>query len=220
MTDIISAICDDIDNYVSLCAKYGHKVRSSENGSPDCYGAHAKKLERREKGEVEKKKGNGVPIETEVKLRVNEDVICRLEKELGCTWKSPSWERQENIIYRSGEGFVRFRRERGEVTLTIKGKRLPGKYNERPEIECELPREFFDQIWKSKETGAVVYEKQRASFDYNGCTVCLDNLYGKYFVEIEGKRDRIEKSIVGLRLKGFPRVRKDYAQIVQEMLRK
>jgi adenylate cyclase class IV len=219
MTDIISAINDDMDEYVSLCEKYGHKVRRDENGNPDCYGVHAGKLERREKEEEDKKKGKEVPIETEVKLRVNEDVICRLEKELGRSWKRTPWERQENIIYRTGESFVRFRREQGNVTLTIKGKRLPGEYNERPEAECELPAHFFNDVLSTGAIGAIVYEKQRASFDYNGCTVCLDNLYGKYFVEIEGAKDRIGKSIQSLRLQNYPKIKKDYAQIVSELKR-
>jgi len=220
MTDIISAIADDMDEYVSLCEKYGHKVRRDENGNPDCYGVHAKKLERREKEGEDKKKGKDVPIETEVKLRVNEDVICRLEKELGRSWKRTPWERQENIIYRTGESFVRFRREKGNVTLTIKGKRLPGEYNERPEAECELPTHFFNDVLSTGAIGAIIYEKQRASFDYNGCIVCLDNLDGKYFVEIEGSKDGIEKSLSSLRLTSFPIETKDYAQIVQGMRKK
>jgi len=219
MSDIISAIHDDMDDYEFLCEKYGERVRMKDF-EPDCYGAHAKKLEKREQKETLKKQGKKVEIEIEVKLRVNEDVVCRLEKELRDPWDDDLWKRQENIIYRTGEGFVRFRRENGEVTLTIKGKRLPGKYNERPEAECELPRAFFETVLSNGVVGAILYEKQRASFDYEGCTVCLDNLDGQYFVEIEGARDKIEKSITSLRLNRFPRVRKDYSQIVEGMQKK
>lgn len=217
MSDLISAVCDDMDEYVSLCEKYGHKVRYDSNDNPDCYGVHAGKLERREQDEEESKKGKKVPIETEVKLRVNEDVICRLEKELGKPHVNYSWVRQENIIYRNENGFVRFRREGGDITLTIKGKRLPGKYNERPEVECGLPKDFFDKVLSSGCVGAVVYEKKRASFDYNGCTVCLDNLSGQYFVEIEGTKDKIKKNIANLRLQKYPLITEDYAQIVSEV---
>ena len=214
MSDLISAIYDDRERYTSLCEKFGEKVRWNKNSDPDCYGLHAKKLEKRAENERKRAEGKSVSIETEVKLRVNEDVICRLEKELGRPWREDNWKRQENVIYRTGEGFVRVRREDGEVTLTIKGKRLPGDYNERPEVECGLPLAFFDQVLKSASDGAIIYEKKRASYDYNGCTVCLDNLKGQYFVEIEGEKDRIDKNIVSLRLEGFPRLKEDYAQIV------
>ena len=152
------------------------------------------------------------PIEVETKLKVDEKEIILLISKLG----KANWIEQENIIYRTAEGFVRLRREDGEVTLTIKGKRLPGEYNERPEVECGLPLAFFDQVLKSASDGAVVYEKQRASFNYNGCIVCLDNLNGQYFVEIEGTKDLIDKSIQSLRLGDFPNVKEDYAQIVVE----
>jgi adenylate cyclase class IV len=220
MSDIISAIYDDRRRYTDLCEKFGEKVRWNRNSDPDCYGIHAKKLEKRAENERKKAEGKEVPIEIEVKLRVNEDVICRLEKELGHSWGGNKWERQENIIYRNKEGFVRFRREDGEVKLTIKGKRLPGKYNERPEVECDLPRDFFDQVLKSGCDDAVIYEKQRASYDYQGCIICLDNLGGQYFVEIEGSRSLIDKNIQSLRLQEYPLVEKDYAQIVLETRKK
>lgn len=219
MSDLISAIHDDMSEYVRLCQAFGQDIKYDSNGNPDCYSVHARKLERRAEREESKKKGKDVPLETEVKLRVNEDVICRLEKELGAPWEETHWLRQENIIYRTTEGFVRVRRESGEVTLTIKGKRLLGEYNERPEVECKLPKNFFDAVVKSN-SGALVYEKKRASFDHYGCTVCLDNLYGQYFVEIEGAKELIEKNIASLRLDDFPRIKIDYAQIVQGMRKK
>jgi len=160
------------------------------------------------------KTNNRVPIEIEVKLLINKDVIKRLEKKLGCFGGISKWKKQENIVYRTENGFIRFRREDEAVTLTIKGKRLPGEYNERSEIEREIPIDFFDYVLKYVSNDAVVYEKQRASYNYNGCVVCLDNLNGQYFVEIEGTRELIDKNIVNLRLKEFPKIKKDYAQIV------
>lgn len=218
MSDLMSEIAYDIRYYESLCHEYHEKVRNGSNGNPDCYGAHARKLEKRAEREEAEKKGKKVPIETEVKLRVNEDVICRLEKELGNSWDDDKWERQENIIYRTDNGFVRFRREDGEVTLTIKGKRTPNsKYNERTEVECELPRNFFQKILDSGCSGAVVYEKQRASYENLGCEICLDRLGEQYFVEIEGTKEKIQKNIIELRLTEFPLEIRDYAQIVQGM---
>jgi len=215
MSDLMSEVAYDIRNYESLCSKYGENVRHSSNGNPDCYGAHARKLEKRAEREEAEKSGKKVPIETEVKLRVNEDVICRLEKELGNSWDDDKWERQENIIYRTGDGIIRFRKESGEVTLTIKGKRAANsKYNERPEVECSLPRDFFDKVLNSGCSEAVVYEKQRATYENLGCEICLDRLGEQYFVEIEGTKERIDKNIRELRLTNFLLETRDYAQIV------
>lgn len=50
MSDICSAIHDDIKEYVRLCAKYNENVVWS-HGSEDCYGSHAKLLKEREKQE-------------------------------------------------------------------------------------------------------------------------------------------------------------------------
>ncbi|MEI7719178.1 MAG: CYTH domain-containing protein [archaeon] len=150
------------------------------------------------------------PMEVEIKLKVDEKEIVLLIGKLG----KADWIRQENIIFRTSEGFVRFRREGGKAILTIKGKGLPGDYNERPEVECRLPLAFFDQVLNSMPSGAIIYEKQRASYNYGGCTVCLDNLGGQYFVEIEGEKEKIDINIVGLQLGGFQRLKEDYAQIV------
>lgn len=51
MSDILSAIYDDIQEYEFLCRKYNEEIRYSENQfgirSPDCYGLHATELEKR-----------------------------------------------------------------------------------------------------------------------------------------------------------------------------
>jgi hypothetical protein len=43
MSDILSAIQDDIDEYKGLCELYRETVEYSD-GSPDCYGDHCKEL--------------------------------------------------------------------------------------------------------------------------------------------------------------------------------
>lgn len=51
MTDIISAIADDIEEYIDLCKKFGEKVQykrdAYDNLIEDCYGEHAEKLRQR-----------------------------------------------------------------------------------------------------------------------------------------------------------------------------
>lgn len=56
MGSIMSAIADDIDDYLYLCKKFNEKPVYS-HGSPDCYGAHAQKLEKRA---AEERKANGL----------------------------------------------------------------------------------------------------------------------------------------------------------------
>ncbi len=49
MSDILSAISDDIEEYEDLCQQFGEQVQRSDDGSPDCYGSHAKILKKRAK---------------------------------------------------------------------------------------------------------------------------------------------------------------------------
>lgn len=60
MSDIISAINDDMEEYESLCKRYGEKPRYSPDsrGYPllDCYGKHAEAL--KEKRDQEREKYN------------------------------------------------------------------------------------------------------------------------------------------------------------------
>ena len=46
MTNIFSAIRDDIKEYEELCNKYDEPVQYNYD-SPDCYGEHAKELKNR-----------------------------------------------------------------------------------------------------------------------------------------------------------------------------
>jgi hypothetical protein len=60
MGSILSAIHDDIGDYEDLCRKYGEEVQTTPvaNGQrlPDCYGAHAKALEERQRREYAERK--------------------------------------------------------------------------------------------------------------------------------------------------------------------
>lgn len=57
MSNILSAIHDDMEEYVDLCAKYGEEVEYSKdaygNLLVDCYGNHARKLYQRQTNERE-----------------------------------------------------------------------------------------------------------------------------------------------------------------------
>ena len=54
MSDICSAIHDDIKKYRRLCDKYGEQVVYDRNYVEDCYVKHADKLIRREEKERDK----------------------------------------------------------------------------------------------------------------------------------------------------------------------
>jgi len=60
MSDIISAIRDDINEYVELCEKYNVEPKTSRdnwgNMLIDCYGKHATKLKERARLEYEQKR--------------------------------------------------------------------------------------------------------------------------------------------------------------------
>ncbi len=51
MGSIISAIYDDIEEYKSLCRRFGEKVRTTPdrwgNNTADCYGEHAASLKKK-----------------------------------------------------------------------------------------------------------------------------------------------------------------------------
>lgn len=51
MSDILSAIQDDINEYENLCRRYNEQVQTKLTAfgdrSPDCYGEHAQELKQR-----------------------------------------------------------------------------------------------------------------------------------------------------------------------------
>ena len=63
MGSIISAIHDDIEEYKSLCKKYGEQVQYSKDAygysTPDCYSKHATELRARSWKEWQESKDNG-----------------------------------------------------------------------------------------------------------------------------------------------------------------
>lgn len=64
MSDIVSAIQHDMDEYMSLCEKYKEKPRYTPDGNGfdllDCYGKHASKLIERNSEERAAQYKNGV----------------------------------------------------------------------------------------------------------------------------------------------------------------
>ena len=220
MSDMMSKIAEDIEHYKYLCSKYGEKVQDPFDPNP--YGRHADKLLERESLEQEaskvkiSKKKELKSVETEVKIELNREMkVGEIYEALG----RPKWEVQKNYLFSVGEGFLRIRYENGKAYMTAKGKRLTDKFNSRPEIECEIPAEFFMSFAKLRGANAspVHYEKSRASKEFMNCEVCLDNFFGRYYLEIEGIGRNIDQVISHFELQKFPIEKRSYLEMLGEM---
>ncbi|MBI2045650.1 class IV adenylate cyclase [Candidatus Pacearchaeota archaeon] len=156
-------------------------------------------------------------IETEAKIKINEKEFKNLIKILG----KPVFFFQENIIYRLNNGMVRVREENGERIITFKGKRRKSKFKSRSEIEfktdsgADTLRCFFESFGLSK---PFIYSKRRANFNFGKCVVSLDILKGKdYFIEVEGKKENIEKCLKMLGLEKNKIEKRSYPEILQNI---
>lgn len=152
-------------------------------------------------------------LETEVKIEIDRE---RKVKEIYEAIGRPSWDVQRNYLFAFGESFLRIRHEAGKAFLTSKGKDSGGVYNQRPEIECEIPTEFF--MGFSKLAGLNgnprYYEKSRASAEFMGCQVCLDNFSGTHYLEVEGQERDITKVIEKFGLQEFPIEKRSYLELL------
>ena len=153
-------------------------------------------------------------LETEAKIEVDYEIIQKVSEIIG----KPRWNIQRNYIYKFDGGILRIRYENGRSFLTAKGKGLDCEYNKRPEIECEIPAGFFKAFSKLRTFlgNPFYYEKSRASASHRNCTVCLDNLEGRYFIEIEGIEEDIKVSIGELGLRSYPIEKRSYLEILME----
>lgn len=215
----VGGIEEDEKVYLKLCKKYGEKPEyhgPKGHKTLDLLGATAQRLKLKEIRE-NLRKGREHP-EIEVKLPIEKETITRLEEILG----PANWKLQENVIYRTPRGIIRFRKEGHgtrlegyKTTMTIKGENSKGRYNQRSEIEQDIEDSLFEEVLcEAEKGGAIIYSKKRASYNFGNCTVCLDNLNGKYFVEIEGERENIAKNISKLGLEGIETEKRSYDEIV------
>jgi adenylate cyclase class IV len=215
----LDGIEEDEKFYLKLCKKYGENPEyhgPKGHRTLDLLGATAQRLKLREGRERRRKRGQ--TLEIEVKLPVDQETITRLEEILG----PANWKLQENVVYQTPQGIIRFRKEGHgtrlegyKTTITIKGKNSEGRYNQRSEIEQSIDDSLFEEVLcEAEKGGAIIYSKQRANYDFGNCTICLDNLDGKYFVEIEGTRKDITRNISKFGLKGIKTEKRSYDEIV------
>ncbi len=157
-------------------------------------------------------------IETEIKIEIDRENKFR---EIYVALGSPDWSIQRNYIFEFGGNILRLRYEdlSGNAFMTAKGKDAGVRFNERPEFECPIPGDFFINFARLRKTSnpPSYYEKSRASAKFMGCTVCLDNFFGTYYLEVEGSEKDIPNVIKRFGLEEFPIEKRSYAQMLGEM---
>lgn len=155
-------------------------------------------------------------IETEVKIEIDRT---RKFDEIYQALGRPEWQIQRNYLFSFDGNLLRIRHEAGKAFLTAKGQDLGTQFNSRPEIECEIPPEFFMGFSKIRGSNQQprYYEKSRASARFMNCVVCLDNFFGTYYLEVEGSEVDIPKVIKRFGLEDFPIEKRGYAQLLNEI---
>lgn len=129
--------------------------------------------------------------EREVKIRVDS---VKLEEITGFL-RNPEYFSQENIIYQNSVGFLRLRKEKGHAVITYKGPRRNDKVGSREETEISVQgednfkvlRQIFEKMGLAE---TFYYNKLRACFDFGPCSICLDQVRGGDYIEIEGRCER------------------------------
>lgn len=154
-------------------------------------------------------------IETEVKINLNKKDLARVLEKLG----KPEFFIQKNTFYHFPNGFLRIRYENGKTIITYKGENRRSKFNEREEIEFDIHKsgliEFKDLLNRLGIKETLYYEKKRANFQFNRCTVSIDILSNnKNYVEIEGNKKEIEKSLFMLDLIKYPLENRSYFELL------
>jgi predicted adenylyl cyclase CyaB len=155
-------------------------------------------------------------IETEVKIKLNKEEKNRLEDRIG---KRSRFFNQKNLLYQIENGYLRLREEKGKRIITYKGLGLDSQFNSREEIEFLTPfpfrylKIFFERIGFKED---FYYEKKRAEFDLNNCTLALDILpNNQTYLEIEGEKKDILRNLefLGLDIKNSEK--RSYLEILK-----
>lgn len=151
--------------------------------------------------------------EIEAKIKISEEEKENLINLLG----KPKFYKQENVFFGFDGKIIRHRTLDNGILLTIKGKNELCDFNKREETEIKLPYNhleiqlLFEVIGLKK---LLTYEKQRADYKINSCTVSLDVLTIGNYVEIEGKEEDITKTINFLGLNEFPIEKRSYFEML------
>jgi predicted adenylyl cyclase CyaB len=225
----MSRICDDEEEYLALCKKFGETP-------VDCYSSHAEELQRRAYPErykqTKSKKIKKQNIETEVKIPVTQELFeAALDKLWGvlikCYNQKPEFIEEKNVFYKVPNGFLRLRDYGGQVSVTYKGKREESeKFNCREEIEFKYEEEdlgklelLFSRMGLKKE---IEYTKQRSNFYFDDGPIASFDILpnGQRYIEIEDTPQTIQNIVELLGLKDCPIEKRSYLEIIHDDLKK
>jgi len=167
-------------------------------------------------------------IEIKIELRKWERVTCRL-KRLGAFRVKSKYTRttygffSKNSIEKGI--FPRIRIENKKPVLTIKVKNIKQRkinYFERKEYKYPLLsiKSEVEMLKLLGYTKIRKFTKQREEWFYpkRNVSICIDKLYFGRFIEIEGEKDQIEKTIRDLDLRDRERITKAYLAIEDDIL--
>ncbi|WP_051434395.1 class IV adenylate cyclase [Desulfonatronum lacustre] len=170
-------------------------------------------------------------LEVEKKyLKPNLQDVCRLLLDAGATFRAHHLE--ENWLFdtpdlrlRAAKILLRLRRADG-ATLTVKKKPdaavpLDPRFKVLEELETEVA-DLASMRGILELLGYVIvfqYEKIRAIWEWQSCTICLDTLPFTQVVELEGTPESIERTAHRLGLDGLESSTWNYMRMYQEHCR-
>ena len=165
-------------------------------------------------------------IEIEVKIRLKENLKDVEKKLLSLGFRVESdFSRELNIFYdrewelkKSGYA-LRLREYLDKVNLTLKSKSIEKRIKERLEYEVEVSSfENMDTILKILGFNSFFkYKKERKLFrDENDTLATLDKTPFGNFLEIEGKRNFIEKVMEEMKISNEDIEEKNYLELFKE----
>ena len=115
-------------------------------------------------------------IENEVKLKLDKEKLQTIISKLG----KPEFFKQENSFYLVPSGFLRLRKEKGNLILTYKGKKIESKFKACEEIEINLASDSKDKFHQILNNSGInfmfSYQKNRANYHFDDCVVSVDHL--------------------------------------------
>jgi predicted adenylyl cyclase CyaB len=178
-------------------------------------------------------------VETEVKIPVEDTIFETSRVALKRGVQLDSFLLEENIFYKTPEGFLRLRKYDQQISVTYKGERTKSEtINSREEIEFDeyCPEEFdklktfFSRLGLKRDfeytKQRLIYRFDQGIFGDHNCAVSFDILpNGDKYIEIEelvsegiyspastGKT--IENVVRTLGLQNYPREKRNYLEIV------
>ncbi len=167
-----------------------------------------------------------MPIETEIKYRLNEEQFRQIEsdlKDFEAEFIGEDFE--ENIIYGGGNletlnAVLRIRKVDEKTILTFK-KRLPNDTGIKEQIEHETFIENVAETEKILEHLAfekrLIYEKYRKKWKLREAEIVLDKLPFGLFMEIEGSVEAIREAVMILEAEEFETEYKTYPHLTAEL---